>query len=189
MERRLSARAAVIAAIATAAVILAGAALAAEAARDPLRLVLQRVDMPAGAKWTNGRMPASFARGLAAQGLRGRAAFHSTQIPLGTARYKAVDGLVVVVADAAQGRRAFRLFREDLAPRAQDTVRLPSYGDQQLATVTTRPTVKAEVLVRKGAVVWQLEVATGGTAVMTRAQALGELKKYATKQKRRIGRG
>ena len=189
MHRRVrAARAGVAAAVAIGTVAVAGAALAAASAKDPLRLVLQRSDMPAGARWTGSRMPASFTRQLATVGARGEGALHSTEIPLAPVKAKNVAGLVVVVANATQGKRVFRMFKKDLTPSPHEIVRLPSYGDEQVATVT-RDVVKGALLVHQGAVVWLLDVATSGTLVMSKTQTLSELKKYAAKQKRRVRGG
>jgi hypothetical protein len=176
--------AAVLAASAVAAPIAAAPIALAPAGSDPLTLVLQRSDFPASAKWTNGRMPASFERGMAAAGVPGRAAFFSTSLPKGAAKTQTVNGLVMVLRSPRDARRAFALFKQDLAPRPRDIVRLPAYGDEQVATARTRPVEKGEVLVRRGAVVWQLEIGAMGVLALSRSQVLSELRTYAAKQKR-----
>ena len=66
-------------------------------------------------------------------------------------------------------------------------VRLPAYGDEQSAFVQSVPGTRADLRVRKGAVVWRVEVKWGGVERFTRAQALGKLQTYAAKLKRRVG--
>ena len=48
---------------------------------------------------------------------------------------------------------------------------------------------QGHIRVRKGAVVWRVEIKWGGVERFTRAQALAELQAYATKLKRRVGAG
>ena len=47
----------------------------------------------------------------------------------------------------------------------------------------------AQLLVRRNSVVWQLEIQRGGLLVIPKPTLLAEVKKYATKQKARVGRG
>jgi hypothetical protein len=173
-----------LALLASVTVVVAGIASGATAAKDPLRLVLQRSDMPAKAKYTNGRLP-TVEKGLAGVGISGDAAFHHSNIQRRATRTDMVSGLVVVVGSAADARRTYRLFKDDLAPKPPSIVRLPRYGDDQVAWWT--PSVsKAELLVRKSSVVWQLEV---NPDPGTKAQTIAQLNAYAVKQRRRIGTG
>jgi hypothetical protein len=48
---------------------------------------------------------------------------------------------------------------------------------------------KAELLVRRKRVVWQLEVAGGGLLTLSKPALLVELRKYAAKQRARVGAG
>ena len=165
------------------AVVVTGSALAASAASDPLSLVLQRSDLPAKAKYASGRLP-TVEKALAAAGITGAVAFHHSTLPLSSTRYETVSGVVIVLKSAGDARRVYRLTKADLAPKPGSVVRLAAYGDEQVAT-WTQSVSKAEILVRKGSVVWQLEVDPEGT----KSQVLGKLETYAVKQKRRIGNG
>lgn len=156
-------------------------ALAVAATKDPLRIVLQRSDMPATAKYTTGRLPA-MDKGLRAAGIIGETAFHYSDIRRSATRSDQVSGFVVVLESASQARRAYRLFKDDLEPKPGSVVRLPAYGDEQFA-FWTESVSKAQLLVRKGSIVWQLEV---NPDPGTKAQTIAQLKGYAVKQKRRI---
>jgi hypothetical protein len=164
---------------------------AAATAATPSELVLRKSDFPAAAKYNWGRMPANFTRALGALGVRANAAYVSATIPAGGAtRYQSVDGIVVTTASAAQARTAYAAFKDDLAAGSKTAVRLPAYGDQQLALYQSpRVGSKAEVLVRRNRVVWQLEVAGGGLLTLSKPALLAELRKYAAKQRARVGAG
>lgn len=165
-------------------VLAAGTALAASAAKDPLSLVLQRSDMPAKAKYVNGRMP-TVEKAMAAGGIASSVAFHHSNIQRSQTKTDTVSGMVVTLKSPGDARKTYRLFKEDLAPKPSNIVRLPAYGDEQVAWWT--PSVsKAELLVRKGSMVWQLEV---NPELLTKSQTLAQLRVYAVKQKRRIGSG
>ena len=177
--------------VAGAVATLAGSALAASAAQSPLTLVLTRRDFLAGAKYTVARMPASFSQGLSALGVKAEGAYVSVQVATGTAKYRAIDSFVVTAASAAQARTAFTAFKEELTLSDTSRIRLPSYGDEQLAVIQAPKLggLGASLLVRKGRVVWQLEVGGGGLQVMSRATLVAELQEYARKQKTRVGAG
>jgi hypothetical protein len=168
----------------TAALVLTGSALAASAATNPLSLVLQRSDLPAKARYTNGRLP-TVERALARAGISNSAAFFLSTQQLSATRYETVSGLVIVTKSAGDARKTYRLTKADLAPKRGGVVRLAAYGDEQVA-MWTKTVGKAELLVRKGSVVWQLEVDPEG---LTKSQTLGKLRTYAAKQKRRIRAG
>jgi hypothetical protein len=86
-------------------------------------------------------------------------------------------------------------------------LRLPAYGDQQHADFFSGPNAggaaraRGELIIRKHDVVWTLTVENCGPYApagcldsatppkMTKAQAMAELKKYALKQRARIGNG
>jgi hypothetical protein len=174
----------VLALLAAVAALAAGTALASSGAKDPLALVLQRSDMPAKAKYTNGRLP-TVEKAMAAGGITARAAFHHSTIQKGATRADSVSGIVITLNGAADARRVYRLTKEDLAPKPGSIVRLPAYGDEQVAWWT--PSVsKAELLVRKGSTVWQLEV---NPEAFTKSQTVAQLQVYGAKQKRRVGNG
>jgi hypothetical protein len=164
--------------------LTAANAFAGAAGKDPLSLVLQRSDMPAKATYVNGRLP-TVEKGLAGVGITGAAAFHHSNLQRSATSTDMVSGLVVVLRSTADTRRVYRLFKDDLAPKPGSVVPLPAYGDEQVAW-WTQSIGKAGLLVRKGSLVWQLEVDPDR---LTKSQTLAQLKAYAVKQKRRVGAG
>lgn len=171
-----------------AAAVCAVSALAGGVANDPMRLVLQRSDFPARTRWTGSR-DAALERSLANAGVEGKAARYLTYIPRGGTEELLVSGLVITLSSVTEARRVFGSYKSPFPAPARDVVRLPvSYGDDQVAIATGDP-ARADLRVRKGAVVWRLEIKWAGTDRFTRAQALAELRTYAPKQKRRVGGG
>jgi hypothetical protein len=171
--------------------VLGGSAAAASFALQPGALVLRKSDFPARATYNSGRMPANFTKALAAVGVKANGAYFSVTIPAGgAAKYQSVDGLVVTTGSAAQAKSAYRLFKSDLDRRSKSLLQLPAYGDEQLALYQSpRVGSKAELLVRRNRVVWQVEVGGGGLLAIPKSTLVGELRKYAAKQKARIGAG
>jgi hypothetical protein len=167
---------------------LCGSALAVTLGTDPAAAVLRKSDFPTTAKYTWGRMPALFGRGLASSlGIKAEGAFLAVEMPLSATKYQRVDGLVVTTASPAEAKRAYASFKSQL-DRGSRTQRLPAFGDEQV--VVLEPSVsRAKLLVRKGRVVWQLEVGGYGLLVIPRGTLLVELQKYAKKQKTRVGAG
>lgn len=173
--------------VAAAAATLSGSALAATLGSDPTAVVLRKSDFPTTAKYTSGRMPALFGRGLASLGIKADGAFLEVTMPLSATKYQRVDGLVVTTASPAQARKAYGSFKAGLN-RGSGTARLAAFGDEQFVELDPRASI-ATLLVRKGRVVWQLQVGGHGLHVMSRATLLAELQKYARKQKLRVGAG
>jgi hypothetical protein len=158
---------------------------------DPSRLVLARADFPSSTKYTWGRMPASFTQGLAALGVKSKGAYYVAELRRsGSTKYESVNGLVVTTGSAAQARTTYAAFMREAREGPKSVLRLPPYGDQQIALYQS-PKVGSRVvlLVRRNTVVWQLEVAGEGLLVIPKPTLLAELKKYAAKQKARIGTG
>jgi hypothetical protein len=169
----------------------ASAAAAGASAADPSRVVLSRADFPSSAKYTWARMPASFARGFAALGVKAKAAYYAAELSRsGSTKYESVQGLVMTTGSAAQARAAYRAIMAQLPRGSNSVLRLPSYGDEQIALYQS-PKVgsKAELLVRRNSVVWQVQVSGEGLLVIPKPKLLAELKKYAAKQTARVGRG
>jgi hypothetical protein len=176
--------------VVTLALILAAAAsaTAAPSAKDPSSLLLRRRDLPAKAKYTWGDVPAS-----ALGGANGRGAYYQATLPVSSDKFEQISGLVVAAASASQATKLFGQFARQAKSKATGsvtTLRLPAYGNAQLALLQS-PKVgsKTDLLVRRNSIVWQLEVAPGGVLVLSKAQLLGELTKYALKQKSRVGNG
>ena len=167
----------------------APAAPAASAA-DPSRLVLARTDFPSSTTYTWGRMPASFTQGLAALRVQAKGAFYSAQFPRNSPRYESVFGMVVTTGSAAQARVAYSAFKTEMRRGSMSVFSVPDQGDEQVALFQSpRLGSKVQLLVRRNRVVWQLEVAGEGLLVLSKAALVAELKKYAAKQKRRVGSG
>ena len=188
-----------------AATALAAGALAAPTVADPMRLALQKTDVPANSYGSGPtRDSASALAPLGVRGLKG-ASWHY-MIPAGgevdTAagplpREWAVQGDVFVAPTIAGARSLFRLGKRAQVGFFSDTsgtpksLTLPSYGDEQMAYTTTElGKVQASVFVRKGSVVWELRASSSPPKWRTtKAQAVAQLTLYATKVKRRVGRG
>jgi hypothetical protein len=177
-------RARTVVVLVTTVLVLAGSALAASAAADPLRLVLQRSDLPAKGTYVNGRLP-RIDKALAASGITSSTAFYAHTLQLNSTSHEMISGLVIVLKSAGEARKVYRLTKADLTPEPGGVVRLPAYGDEQVASWTPGVS-KADLLVRQGSVVWQLEV---DPERLSKLQVLGKLQSYAAKQKRRIGSG
>jgi hypothetical protein len=185
-----SMRAKGIAMVAAISVVIAGGTTAASLASDPGSLVIRKGDFPANAKYNWGRLPANVTQGLAGLGVKGSGAYVSVTIPKGNAtKYESINGFVVTTGNSAQGKTAYAAFKEDIGTASKTVLRLPAYGDEQLALYQSRPSGKAELIVRRSSVVWQVEVAGGGLLALSRAALLAELQKYAAAQKRRVGTG
>lgn len=180
------------------AVVSGGAALAASAPSNPLRIVLTPSefpgtpsDFPANADPADaGPMPPSFARKLRGIHAVGRGARFFASIPFGPERAQTVAGLVVTTPSPAQARKVFAWQkRTALRPRKGDTrLRLPRFGDEQVA-FASGDTDAGRLLVRRNRVVWRLEVGADGALTLSPARVRGELVKYATKQRARVGKG
>ena len=175
--------------LAVLATAVAGAALAASAPRNPLVLVLRPADFPAKADPVDaGPMPASFARKL--KGIRavGRGAQYFASIPFGPERSQTVYGLVVTTPSIAQAKKVFAWQRRtQLKPtRRTSPLRLPRFGDQQVALTSTEAD-SGSVLVRKAATVWRIDVAADGELSLPPARVRDELAKYASKQRAKLG--
>jgi hypothetical protein len=172
--------------------VLAASASGAGAAKDPRTLVLQRSEFPAKTRLTAAAYP-SVDKSLAAAGFKARSADYLAEIPRGKTGTLFVGGRVIVLASAAEASRLFAQFKRDLALdlKLARTVQLASFGDEQSAFFQTNggSGARGDIRVRTGAVVWRVEIKWGGTEKRTRAQTLAELKTYAAKLERRVGRG
>ncbi len=184
-------------------IVSTGAGLATTAAgaappANPLRVVLTPSafpgtpsDFPANADPADaGPMPPSFARKLRGIHAVGRGARFFASIPFGPERAQTVSGLVVTTSSPLQARKVFAWQkRTALRRRRGDTwLRLPRFGDEQVGLLSG-DTDSGRLLVRRNRVVWRLEVAADGELTLSPARVRGELVKYATKQRDRVGRG
>ena len=174
------------------------AAMAAGSAKGPKKLVLRPSDFPSG---TTG------AQTFTAPGTIGKSYSITFNFHAGT-REEEVTSEVTVATNAANAAHVYAIVVGGNTGLEGDTiVRLPSYGDRQTADFFLGPLrggarrARGEVIVRRRNVVWQLTVESCGPYApagclggvtppdLTKAQAIAELKKYAPKQKARVGNG
>ena len=168
--------------------VASGAALAANAPRNPLAVVLRPSDFPAKADPVDaGAMPASFARKL--RGIRavGRGAQYFAGIPFGPERSQTVYGLVVTTPSVAEARKVFAWQKrtEMRATGGASALRLARYGDEQVA-LANGETDSGSLLVRQAMVVWRLDVAADGELSLSPSRVRDELEKYAAKQRAKL---
>lgn len=169
--------------------------IAAAAGPSAQSLALRKSDFPAGA-----RLAFEQARPSAPLpgGGHGPAYAATFRIARGQKR-EDVHILVVTAGSAARARGVFARGAAD-AKDFVDTVqhsnpRLPAYGDAQYVAVTGDPGAEetgGRIWVRKGSVVWSLEVSTDPLAKdfgLSKAQTLAELRTYARKEQLRAGDG
>jgi hypothetical protein len=176
--------------VALLAIVCAVSTSAGAAAKDPMKLVFQRSDFPPNAHWKAVRSP-SVDKTLAAAGFEATSVDYSAEIPHGNTDTLYVSGRVIALANARQARSLFAQYKGDLAltTRVAKVVELPAYGDEQSAFTQAQPGTRADLRVRKGAIVWRVDVKWGGVEKLTPTKALGELKTYAAKLKQRVGSG
>lgn len=171
--------------------LMATAAPAASAPRNPLGVVLKPTDFPTKSDPVDaGPMPASFARKLRGIRSAGRAAQYFARIPFGPERAQTVSGLVVSTPSLADARRVYAWQKRTAMRRTKGVtaLRLPRFGDAQVA-LANGETDSGRLLVRRNAIVWRLEVAADGELALSPARIRDELVKYAAKQRKRIGKG
>jgi len=169
------------------ALVITATATATTSAADPSRLVLARPDFPAGVQYSTIPMDGTtFTKALAAQGIHAKATGYYVLLD-GKTNNKTVDGFVTTTGSSSEAKKLFNLIKTDpdYRPKPGTLVKIPAYGDEQFATYEKR-SGKAGMYVRKGSVVWQLEVSLG---LLTKSQKLAQLKAYAAKQKARVGSG
>ena len=155
---------------------LASVALAAGAA-DPRTLVLQKADFPAGARQTMKQ---------ADKDPQQSSYFVSYRFK-GTKMLDLTSWAIVMSPRLATA--AFRQQRADLV--GERKVALPRYGDEQIA-VLAREDNEGQLWVLDGATVWGMSVNTAGVGnwgLITKAEAVVQLKRYASKQMKRVGSG
>jgi hypothetical protein len=188
------------------ALLAAAGASAALAARGPKTLVLQLADFPAET------------RAGTAYGINGpQASTYTASFEIHPGDLEREEDVTVEVWVAKDAAGAKAIYQSNVAsytgkgPKlggqpgifaGETFLRLPSYGDEQLADYLpkkTRP--HGQLIVRKGSVVWYLVVenctplsfscyGTSRTeAPIGLATATAELKRYGAKQKGRVGNG
>jgi hypothetical protein len=172
---------------AVAAVAAASSALAAGGALSPGRLILQRSDVPAGAR----RINIANVSGTVNISGATRASLRAVAYRFRNgARAEYVGSVAAVFSTAGAARRAFTKARTQAAQLGVGSrLRLPSLGDEQFALgyLGNRGASSVVVAVRQNRVIW--ETAVSNAPALSRARAIAETLKYARKQKARVGSG
>jgi len=195
-----------------AAATVATAPLAAVSAQDPLKLALQRSDMPPTTVKAPVFNPSPHRDNPADLAILGvpkvTGASYSYTWPAGgqvnlpglgpADKEWYLTGSVYLAPTQAAARMLFRYgqqaqhgFFADFPTDGSTKLTLPAYGDQQFALLgKDAGGPQAMVFARKRSVVWELRIGHGPPKwTLTKAQVLAQLKTYAAKQKARIGRG
>jgi hypothetical protein len=184
--------------VSVAAVLLAVAApvaLAGASAKDPKALVLRQSDFPRGTRvgnafGVNGPLVSQYAVGFEIR-------------PGDIQREEDVSVQLWVAKDVAGAKNLYRqTIGANTGLEGEATLKLPGYGDEQFADYLPNPSrPHGQLIVRRNRVVWYLTVenctplsfSCYGTSrtekPIGQAKAAAELKRYATKQKARIGKG
>jgi hypothetical protein len=161
--------------------------------------VLQKADFPAGVQVSPTR---SVASGRLAYGIKGLTGANTwVSVPAGGSVKTSIGDFPktwrveadVLVSPSASG--AQRIYGPEsggggrLGAPVNSKVKLPSYGDEQVAFGWATPHgTQATLLVRKRNVVWHLRIASAPAQWLNipNAQVLAQLKSYAAKQARRV---
>jgi hypothetical protein len=167
--------------------MLAGSAIAASLAPDPVRMLLRKSDFPKSAKYTSGDVPANVIQALKKGfGIDARGAYVVADIPVSSTKSEMVTGSVYTTLNAGQARKVYAAFKHDFGGGSK--LALPTYGDEQIALYKPGSSI-ANMMVRRNSVVWSLSVEGMGLLVIPKAQMIAEMKKYAAKHKARVGAG
>jgi hypothetical protein len=174
-------------------IVVATTASAGGTSTNPKALVLQKADLPASAV----KGP-SFAVAPSTFGDRDFTVYYNLRVP---GREEVLTSDVAVSRQAKAAARGYRLMVATYSSAQGLTpLKLPAYGSEQRA-VYNAGTGSAVLIVRKNTTVWRLAVEScsplspagclGGRTPpkLTKPQASSELRKYARKQKARIGNG
>jgi hypothetical protein len=187
--------------VTTAALVVAGASLAAATAKNPATMILRKADVPGVQAYDDGdELEHLIEEPLEAAGVDYEAATYTVLAHSEAKGSLHVIGWVITTADAAQAKKAYAaaqkgLERLRLSARTPKLtpLSLPSYGNQQMAGLDEidRGTGIGfgRLLVRKNTVVWFVHVLNERRPPRTRAELIADLKTYATKQKTRVGAG
>jgi hypothetical protein len=153
-------------------------ALAASTARAPKDMVLQ---------------PSDFPKSAAAQAIRPTKPDAISHVVI--YRYRTVSrkraeltSSVTVMPNARLAKFLYREQRSGLILEIQNTLTLPSYGDEQVAAYL--PATDGQLVVRKRNTVWVLAIgAVTGTPHLTTGEAIAEFKRFGPKARKRVGAG
>lgn len=190
-----------VALVATAgALIMTATSLASATARNPATMILRQADLPKGAYEADDGVEHYVEDRLDAAGIDYEVADYTVLASSEAKGSLTVYGWVIATASAAQARKAFTAARKGLESWTRMTggprltpLQLPAYGNQQTAGLDEIDPGTgigyARVLVRKNTVIWMAHVAHERRPARTRAELIADLKRYAAKQKTRVGAG
>jgi hypothetical protein len=181
------------------AVVMATAASAVTAVKDPSRMILRQADVASSGTYeADDDLDEYLETPLKAAGLSGLVATYFGATFSEQKGFVKVSGIVLTVASPAEARRVFAITK-----RARDritrrvgaswtTVSLPSYGDQQRALIDppdNEGIAVAELIVRKRTTVWFLHVTLERRPKPPVSELVDDLRRFASKQKARVGAG
>ena len=178
---------------------IAPMAAAGAAIKDPSTMILRQADLPGATYEAEDDLDDYLKKPLQAAGLSGKAAqYYSVSFSQRKGSLK-VSGVVLTVASAAQARKVFTItkkardaFVRKVGTRDWMTVSAPSYGNEQRARVSppgNEGIANAELIVRKNTAVWLLYVTLERRPKPPVSELLSDLKRFAAKQKQRVGAG
>jgi hypothetical protein len=173
----MTARAMVAGVAVVLAATMTATALARGTASDPKALVLQRADVPTGARQV---------LKYADRNAQSRSYFVTYRVK---GRSQMLD--VTSWAIVAPRQVASTMFHQQVADLAgEQKIALPRYGTQ--VAVLAREDNEGQLWVLRGGTVWGITVNTAGVGnwgLITKAESVAQLKRYAAKQMKRVGNG
>jgi hypothetical protein len=181
------------------ALTLVGIAFAGSALKNPTTLILRKADMPRGAQYeATAGDDTGLQDALEAKGIDAEAASY-----LGASFSKAkgfwqISGAVFATASPGKAKQAYTVITKERtawwrrlrSPLKKITPTM--YGDQQTAGYDPpggEGIALTELIVRRNTVVWVLWVKSERRPAIPNAEFFAEFRKYALKQKTRVGRG
>jgi hypothetical protein len=177
----------------------ASAVTAVTAVKDPSRMILRQADVASSGTYeADDNLDEYLETPLKAAGLSGRVATYFGATFSEQKGFVKVSGIVLTVASPAEARRVFAITkqaRDRFGKRIGSTwttVSLPSYGDQQRALIDppgNEGIAVAELIVRKRTAVWLLHVTLERRPKPPVTELVADLKRFASKQKARVGAG
>lgn len=179
-------------------VVMATAATAVTAVKDPSTMILRQVDVGGGGYEADDQLDDYLKSPLQAAGLSGRVATYYATTFSESKGFVQVSGIVLTVASPAEARRVFAITKQardrfgkrigsDWTPLS-----LPSFGDQQRALIDppgNEGIAHAELIVRRNTTVWLMYLTLERRPKPPVAELVADLKRFATKQKTRVGGG
>lgn len=187
------------AAVALLVLCIASTAAAGPAVKDPSAMILRQADLPGATYEAEADLDDYLRKPLQVAGLSGKAAqYYAVSFSQQKGSLK-VSGVVLTVSSQAQARKVFTItkkardaFLRSAGLRDWTTVSVPSYGNQQRARVNppgNEGIANAELIVRKNTTVWLLYVSLERRPKPPVSELVADLKRFAAKQKQRVGAG